>query len=65
MSLFKISKGKACDKYKSFEILLGNYETTTTDYYVDKITRLDISITKTYSGGCFFFYHGILTKFNR
>ena len=53
ISLLKIGKGKVCDKHKNFEILLSNYEITIKDYYVDKITSLDASVTKIYSGKYF------------
>ena len=44
MILFKIGKGKSCDRRKNLEILLANYETRITDYYIDRITRLDTPI---------------------
>ena len=54
MILFKIGKVKAFDKRKSFEILQSNYETRKKYYYVDKTTRIDTLVTKTYSGRFYF-----------
>ena len=64
MSLFKIGKGKACNKLKIFEILFDNNETRTEDQYVDKITRLDTVVPKTYSGGCSFILSWYRNKIN-
>ena len=64
MKLFKIGKGKTYHKRKSFEILLGNYETRTKDYYVDKITTLDTAVTNKYAVGYSFLISRYINKVN-
>ena len=54
LSLLKLGKGKACNQRRNFEATLIAKANTTHEHFIQKITQLDPSATKSFDRGCAF-----------